>query len=98
MTDPAATTAAALLANSAADMVRLLEDALCEAVPADRRTCRQHSIVHMARRFYNAVVADEIRDAAGLALVAATVARVVNRRPFPAREPGRTDTAERDVV
>lgn len=78
-----------LLQQSAADVVRILEECLCRTVPdPTRRTSEQHHAIALARRFYNTLVAGgDIRNAAGLATRAAAVARVMGRLPFVAPAP-----------
>lgn len=91
---PAELESIVLLQQSAADIVRLVEEALCRAVPADRRTGYQHNAIYMARKFYNALVADgDIKGAADLSVRAAAVAKVVGRRMFVAG-PTRDNSAD----
>jgi hypothetical protein len=85
--------AAALLANSAADMVRKLEGVLCQ-VPPERRSRQQHNVIWMARKFYNTIVeTGDIRTDADLERVAEAVGLIMWRRvPEPAAD--RPDTAD----
>lgn len=92
--------AAALLARSAADAIRMVEEMICRMRDAKHRSRAQHQVIAIARNCYNAIVKDgDIKDSASLVAVAEAIGKAVGRRHYvpPAADPNRKDTAGQDV-